>query len=58
MSLCTKQKFIEKRKNEFLPRPTLYDLIVFTLLTFNLQAPGKYVSFIHVSVLNCPYVGD
>ena len=23
-------------------------------LTFNLQAHGKYVSFIHVCVLNCP----
>ena len=27
-------------------------------LTFNLQAPEKYVSFIHVCILNCPYFGD
>ncbi len=31
---------------------------MFSALTFNLQAPGKYVSFIPVCVLNCPYVGD
>ena len=30
------------------------DKLITRILTFNLQAPGKYVSFIPVSVLNCP----
>ena len=28
------------------------------VLTFKLQAPGKYVSFIPLGVFNCHYVGD
>ena len=28
------------------------------VLTFNLQARGKYVSFIPLGFLNCHYIGD
>ena len=37
---------------------TFIDGVLSISFTFNLKAPGKNVSFIPVSVLNCPYFGD
>ena len=36
----------------------IYKRFIHEDLTFNLQTPGKYVSFIPVRVLNCPQAGD